>query len=191
MGQKQNHSSNQILGQWLSGLTYIIALEPRRAQASLCMLFKIVHGLCFFPPDILPQGQTIVSVQTSNYCSNNHLLVQMHIFTLVCFHRVLFMRGTCSLSPLFTYLCSNIVNYITYNPVHNILIAPLFLCLCLICNAVFLMCLSHLHPLAFAKKTWLSHNRIKFLVVHVCLLTQLTWHFYERRYYTVGRTAGG
>ena len=33
----------------LLALTDIIALEPRRAQASLCMLFKIVHGLCFFP----------------------------------------------------------------------------------------------------------------------------------------------
>ena len=49
----QIRSSNQILGQWLSGLTYIIALEPRRAQANLCMLFKLVHGLCFFPPDII------------------------------------------------------------------------------------------------------------------------------------------
>ena len=37
----------------LLSLTDIIALEPRRAQASLCMLFKIVHGLCFFPPNII------------------------------------------------------------------------------------------------------------------------------------------
>ena len=32
----------------LLSLTDIIALEPRRAQTSLCMLFKIV--LLFFPP---------------------------------------------------------------------------------------------------------------------------------------------
>jgi len=61
----------------------IIALEPRRAQASLCMLFKIVHGLCFFHPTWLPQGQTTVSKQTVNYCSNNHLLAPMHI-ALIC-----------------------------------------------------------------------------------------------------------
>ena len=34
-------------------LTDIISLEPRRAQASLCMLFKIVHGLCFFPDNVI------------------------------------------------------------------------------------------------------------------------------------------
>ena len=37
----------------LLSLTDIIALEPRRAQASLCMLFKIVHGLCFFPANVI------------------------------------------------------------------------------------------------------------------------------------------
>ena len=33
----------------LLSLTDIITLDPRKAQASLCMFFKIVHGLCFFP----------------------------------------------------------------------------------------------------------------------------------------------
>ena len=37
----------------LLSLMDIIALEPRRAQASLCMLFKIVHGLWFFPPNMI------------------------------------------------------------------------------------------------------------------------------------------
>ena len=30
---------------------------------------------------------------------------------------------------------------------------------------------------------WLADNCIKFLAVHVHLLSQLTWNFYHRRYY--------
>ena len=107
----------------LLSLTDIIALEPRRAQASLCMLFKIVHGLCFFPANvIIPQGHITVSVQTGNYCSNNHLLVPMHIYTRLC--HILFMHGTCFLRLLLIYLCSIlrvILLTILLNPVHNTL----------------------------------------------------------------------
>ena len=31
--------------------------------------------------------------------------------------------------------------------------------------------------------TWFADNCIKFLAVHVHLLSQLTWNFYHRRYY--------
>ena len=29
------------------------SLESRRLQSSMCKLYKIVHGLCYFPPDIV------------------------------------------------------------------------------------------------------------------------------------------
>ena len=123
----------------LLSLTDIIALEPRRAQASLCMLFKIVHGLCFFPPNMITTRPLVtVSVQTGNYCSNNHFLVPTHIYTRL--YHVLFMRGTCFLSMLLIYLCSILrvtLLTIVLNPVHNILIAYCFCAFCLICNAVF------------------------------------------------------
>ena len=40
------------------------------------------------------------SVQTGNYCSNNHLLVPMHIYTRWC--HILFMHGTCFMRLLLT-----------------------------------------------------------------------------------------
>ena len=54
-----------------------IALEARRAQASLCMLFTIVYGLCLFALNVITRPNH--SVQTGNYCSNNHFIVPMHI----------------------------------------------------------------------------------------------------------------
>ena len=112
-----------------------------------------------------PQGQITVSVQTGNYCSNNHLLVPTHIYTRLC--HILFMRGTCFLSLLLTYLCSilrvTLLIIVLYNPVHNILIAHCSWSFCLICSAVFVFVLSpfnrvhsllaygyFVHPLPFA-----------------------------------------
>jgi len=122
----------------LLSLTDIIAVEPRRAQASLCMLFKIVHGLCLFPPNM----QTTVNVQTGNCCSSNHLLVPLHIYTHL--YHILFMRGTYSVSLLLIYLWSilRVTSLTTFlNPVHNVLIAPLLLCFCLIFCASFAFCI--------------------------------------------------
>ena len=31
----------------------IPSIESRRLQSSMCTLYKIVHGLCYFPPDIV------------------------------------------------------------------------------------------------------------------------------------------
>ena len=53
----------------LLSLTDIIALEPRRAQASLCMLFKIVHDLCFFPANV------ITARPNHSQCTNRQLLL--------------------------------------------------------------------------------------------------------------------
>ena len=38
--------------------------------------------------------------------------------------------------------------------------------------------------------TWLADNCIKFLAVHVHLLSQLTWIFYHRKYYITRKTTG-
>ena len=69
----------------LLSLTDIIAPEPRRAQASLCMLFKIVHGLCFFPPIMIT---TIKAKSQSAYkqatTAPTTICWYQCIFTLVC-----------------------------------------------------------------------------------------------------------
>ena len=38
---------------WDSGYQDLLSLTGTQTQASLCMLFKIVHGLCFFPPNMI------------------------------------------------------------------------------------------------------------------------------------------
>ena len=50
-------------------ITKIPSLEARRARSSLCMLFKIVHGLCFCPADF------VISKQNYSGRTNRHLLL--------------------------------------------------------------------------------------------------------------------
>lgn len=40
----------------LLNMVNIPSLESRRMHSSMCTLYKIVHGLCFFPPDIVLHG---------------------------------------------------------------------------------------------------------------------------------------
>ena len=37
----------------LLSMSEVTPLEVKRAQSSLCTLFKIINGLCFFPLDVL------------------------------------------------------------------------------------------------------------------------------------------
>jgi len=37
----------------LLNMANVPSLESRRLQSSMCTLYKIVHGLCYFPPDIV------------------------------------------------------------------------------------------------------------------------------------------
>ena len=96
-------------------------LEELRPACACCLKLFMVYASSH--PMWLPQGQITVSVQTGNYCSNNHkLLVPTHIYTHLC--HILFMRGTCFLSLLLIYLCSILrVTLLTIllNPVRNIL----------------------------------------------------------------------
>ena len=39
--------------QELLNMVNIPCIESRRLQSSMCTLYKIVHGLCYFPPDIV------------------------------------------------------------------------------------------------------------------------------------------
>ena len=105
--------------------------------------------MLFFHPTWLPQGQITVSVQTDNYCSNNHLLVPMHIY--IRLYHILFMRGTCSLHESVVnlpmqHLKSNNVNYTFLNPVHNIIYIQ-YHCFCVFVLFVVLCSFLCLSPL--------------------------------------------
>ena len=79
--------------------------------------------------------------EACNCCSSNHLLVPLHIYTHL--YHILFMRGTYSVSLLLIYLWNILrVTLLTtfLNPVHNVSIAPLLLCFCLI---LCILCLLH------------------------------------------------
>ena len=41
--------------QELLNMVNIPSIESRRLQSCMCILYKIVHGLCYFPPDIISQ----------------------------------------------------------------------------------------------------------------------------------------
>ena len=114
----------------LLSLTDIIALEPRRVQASLRMLFKIVHGLCFFPPNV------ITTRPNHSQRTNRQLLLQqpfagtnayLHSFVLHIVHAWNLLPETVVNLPL-QHFKSNIVNYILLNPVHRIHYSSLLLC---------------------------------------------------------------
>ena len=45
--------------QELLNMVSIPSIESRRLQSSMCTLYKIVHGLCYFPPDILTETQSL------------------------------------------------------------------------------------------------------------------------------------
>ena len=45
------------------------SLGTRRLQSTLCTLYKIVHGLCFIPPDIVTPRSDRICLRTNNlYC---------------------------------------------------------------------------------------------------------------------------
>ena len=90
-----------------------IALEPRRAQASLCMLLKIVHGLCFFPSNI------IITRPNLSQRTNRQLLLQqpfavtnayLHSFVPHTVHAWNLLPEPVVNLPL-QHFKSNIVNY--------------------------------------------------------------------------------
>ena len=87
-------------------LTDIIPLEP---QASLGMLFKIVHGLASSTQYDYQKAKS----QSAYEQATTATTTICYIYTHLCY--ILFMRGTCFLSlvvnvPL-QHLKSNIVNY--------------------------------------------------------------------------------
>ena len=131
----------------------------RRTQASLCMLFKIVHSLCFFPPNVIttrPNHSQATTAPTT-------ICWYQGVFTLVCTtHTVhawnLLPESVVNL-PL-QHFKSNTVNH-SVNPVHNTLIAHcscvlfvvlcLFLCLSPFNRVHFLLAYGYfVHPLPFA-----------------------------------------
>ena len=115
----------------LLSLTDIIALEPRRAQASLC----IVHGLCFFPPNV------ITTRPNHSQRTNRQLLLQqpfagtnayLHSFVPHTVHAWNLLPESIVNLPLQILRVTLLT--IVLNPVHYILTV---LCFCLICGAVF------------------------------------------------------
>ena len=51
-----------VTRRWDTGyqeLVNIPSLESRRLQSCMCTLYKIVHGLCYFPPDIVSQRPSV------------------------------------------------------------------------------------------------------------------------------------
>ena len=97
----------------LLSLTDIIALEPRRAQASLCMLFKIVNGLCLFLANV------ITTRPNHSQHTNRQLLLQqpfagtnayLHSFVPHTVHAWNFLPETLINLPL-QHFKSNIVKY--------------------------------------------------------------------------------
>jgi len=101
--------ATRTINRWLISLSYI---ESRRSQASLCMLFKIIHVLCFLSAKhvfhkVEPQP-TYILIPVGSSCSNSHLHILMHINTNS--YQILFMCGACfqhfksTLPVIVTYL---------------------------------------------------------------------------------------
>ena len=67
MATKSWGSGNQDL----LSMSEVTPLEVRRAQSSSCTLFKIINGLCLFPPDVITTRPN-----NSRRTNNQHLLKQ-------------------------------------------------------------------------------------------------------------------
>ena len=136
--QLKNVALRMATKSWDSGyqdllsLTDIIALEPRRAQASLCMLFKLFMVYVSSHPMITTRPNQSAYKQATT--APTTICWYQCIFTLIC-------ATYCpcvELSLLLIYLC-NILRVtlltIVLNPVHNTLIAHCSCAFCLICSA--------------------------------------------------------
>ena len=81
----EKFASKMITMQWDLGyddlvrISDISSLQSRQVHSSLCTLFKIVHGLCYYPPNLLPLGRITVKERTGNSSFSSH----MHVLTTI------------------------------------------------------------------------------------------------------------
>ena len=84
--------------QELLNMVSIPSIESRRLQSSMCTLYKIVHGLCYFPPDIVSLRPSLSQCSDRQFFSTNPLLAQMS--STVHLYHMLQTFGTHSLKGL-------------------------------------------------------------------------------------------
>ena len=59
----------------------LLSLEQRRSRLKLCLLYKIIHNLCYFPSDFISLRYKFIIVDQTPCHSINPLLKQMLICT--------------------------------------------------------------------------------------------------------------
>ena len=89
----ENFAMRMITRRWDTGyqellnLVNVPSLESRRLHSSMCTLYKIVHGLCFFPRTLYYRDPIFPSGPTGSFFSSNPLPAQMlttiHLYLLL------------------------------------------------------------------------------------------------------------
>ena len=64
--------------QKLADMVALPSLETRSLQLSLCMLYNIIHNLCYFLGHIITPTPNVSRGLTDDFCYINHLLAQTH-----------------------------------------------------------------------------------------------------------------
>ena len=54
------------------------SLSDRRLYLNLCMMYKIIHNLIYFPVGVFVPRVTTVSRSSANHCMFSRLLIPMH-----------------------------------------------------------------------------------------------------------------